>query len=79
MKKNDIMIKVLDIILFILFLIVLLVSVLDLFFGRPNVTTKIKEIQDDRNKLIDSLWNIWLYQKLVVYLLSQIKLLIFKS
>ena len=73
------MIKVLDIILFILFLIVLLVSVLDLFFGRPNVTTKIKEIQDDRNELIDSLWNIWIYQKLVVYLLSQIKLLIFKS
>lgn len=49
------MIKVLGIILFILFLIVLLVSVLDLFFGRPNVTTKIKEIQDDRNELIDSL------------------------
>lgn len=44
------MIKVLGIILFILFLIVLLVSVLDLFFGRPNVTTNIKEIQDDRNE-----------------------------
>lgn len=49
------MVKVLGIILFIVFLIVLLVSVLDLFFDKPNVNTKIREIQDDRNELIDSL------------------------